>query len=315
MHRLGPCLRLFSYILLLHWFLIGGGPTSLSAQTIVPEETQLYRFGMHLFQLGDYYRAVTELKRFTLLFPQHQHYAEAQLLIGLALQEEAAYDDAWLHFQSLRQRTDERDALRVATFKLGEIRFLQRQYPQASIHFQQFLETFPDGPLVSSTLYMLGLSHALQGQSDYARRIWDALPADDMLTQRALALQEELQQAPVQPHKSPPLAGFLSGVLPGAGHLYVGKPGQALTAFLLNGLFLAGAAYAFHQGFEATGVILLYFETGWYLGTINSAVTAARDANRQQQQTLTDRLSTTYALPSLTLTQLQTPGLGLRLNF
>jgi hypothetical protein len=162
---------------------------------------------------------------------------------------------------------------------------------------------------------MLGLSQALQGQVDDARRVWDALPADDPLTRRALALQEELQQAPVQPRKSPALAGILSGVLPGAGHLYVGKPGQAVTAFLLNGLFLAGAAYAFHQGLEATGVILLYFETGWYLGTINSAVTAARDANRDQQQTFIDRLATTYALPPLTLTQLQTPGLGLRLTF
>lgn len=315
MRRLGSYLPLLSYVLLLSWLLIGGSPTNLSAQAITSEETQLYRFGVHLFQLGEYYQAVTELKRFTLLFPQHQQYAEAQLLIGLALQEDAAYDDAWLHFQSLRQRMDERDALRVATFKLGEIRFLQRQYPQASVHFQQFLETFSDGPLVSSTLYMLGLSHALQGQVDDARRVWDALPADDPLTRRALALQEELQQAPVQPRKSPALAGLLSGVLPGAGHLYVGKPGQAVTAFLLNGLFLAGAAYAFHQGFEATGVILLYFETGWYLGTINSAVTAARDANRDQQQTFTDRLSTTYALPPLTLTQLQTPGLGLRLAF
>ena len=315
MRRLGSCLPLLSCVLLLSWFLIGGSLTNLSAQTIIPEETQLYRFGVHLFQLGEYYQAVTELKRFTLLFPQHQQYAEAQLLIGLALQEDAVYDDAWLHFQSLRQRLDEPDALRVATFKLGEIRFLQRQYPQASVHFQQFLETFPDGPLVPSTLYMLGLSQALQGQVDEARRVWDALPADDPLTRRALALQEELQQAPAQPRKSPALAGILSGVLPGAGHLYVGKPGQAVTAFLLNGLFLAGAAYAFHQGLEATGVILLYFETGWYLGTINSAVTAARDANRDQQQTFIDRLSTTYALPPLTLTQLQTPGLGLRLNF
>lgn len=101
----------------------------------------------------------------------------------------------------------------------------------------------------------------------------------------------------------------------GAGHLYAGKPWQAVTAFALNGLFLAGAAYAIHEKLELTGAILLFFETGWSLGGIKSAMDAARDANRQQQKAFADRLRTTYAPPVLTLQVLQAPGLGLRLTF
>ena len=290
-------------------------PMLAQAQQREATDTRGYDFGLHLFQLGDYYRAITEFKRFSLLFPGHARQPAAELLIGLALQEDQAYDDAITHFQRWRLVDDSTDATRVAAFKLGELRFQQGQYRQAVGHFQDFLDTYPEGPLVSYSKYMLGLSWALDGQVSQAQQVFITLPPRDPLAQQALALQDELRLAPVAPRKSPQVAGVLSGVLPGAGHLYAGKPLQALTAFVLNGVFLAGAAYAFHEKLEATGAILLFFETGWYLGGIYSAMDAARAANRQQQQAFTDHLRATYALPVLTLQRLQAPGLGLRLTF
>jgi hypothetical protein len=210
---------------------------------------------------------------------------------------------------------DATDATRVAAFKLGELRFQQRQYRQAVGHFQDFLDTYPEGPLVAHSKYMLGLSWALDGHLSQAQQVFATLPARDPLAQRALALQEELRLAPAPQRKSPQVAGILSGVLPGAGHLYAGKPLQALTAFVLNGVFLAGAAYAFHEKLEATGAILLFFEAGWYLGGIYSAMDAARTANQQQQRAFTDHVRATYAPPVLTFQRLQAPGLGLRLIF
>ncbi len=168
---------------------------------------------------------------------------------------------------------------------------------------------------MSHTKYLLGLSWTLDGQFSQAQQVFATLPSGDPLAQQALALQDELRLVPPLQSKSPQVAGILSGILPGAGHLYAGKPWQALTAFALNGVFLAGAAYAFHERLEATGAILLFFETGWYLGGINSAMDAARDANRQQQRAFMDRLTATYAPPVLTFRTLQAPGLGLRLRF
>ena len=128
-------------------------------------------------------------------------------------------------------------------------------------------------------------------------------------------MQAEARQLAPPVHKSPAVAGVLSAVLPGAGHLYIGKPLQALTAFLLNGLFLAGAVYAVGEGLEGTAAILLFFETGWYLGTINSARAGAREFNRLQRQVAADRLLANYSLPPLDLEQLLLPALGLRLKF
>jgi len=275
----------------------------------------VYDFGLHLFRLGDYYRAITEFKRFSLLFPYDERQPAAQLLIGLALQADKAYDDALAHFEHWPLTDDPTDATRVAAFKLGELRFQQGQYRQAVRYFQSFLDTYPEGPLVSQTRYMIGLSWALDGQFSQARQALEAVPGRDPLAPRALALQEELRLAPPPQLKSPQVAGILSGIVPGAGHLYAGKPLQAVTAFALNGAFLAGAAYAIHEKLNVTGAILLFFETGWYLGSINSARDAAREANRQQQRVFTEHLKATYAPPVLTFYVLQTPGLGLRLTF
>jgi len=301
--------------LLLGLLWAGQSLTPAQAQQGTATDTPVYDFGLHLFQLGDYYRAITEFKRFSLLFPGHERQPAAELLIGLALQEEQAYDDAFTHFQRWHLVDDPTDATRVAAFKLGELRFQQGQYRQAIGYFQGFLDTYPNGPLVSYTKYMLGLSWALDGQLSEAQQVFATLPARDPLVQPALALQDELRLAPPPQLKSPQVAGVLSGMLPGAGHLYAGKPWQALTAFVLNGVFLAGAAYAFHEKLEATGAILLFFEAGWYLGGISSAMDATRTANQQQQKARTDYLLQTYAPPVLTFQRLQTPGLGLRLHF
>lgn len=281
----------------------GGGPE------------QVYGFGLHLFRLGDYYRAVTELKRFTLLFPQHRQHDAAQVLIGLALQSDAAYDDALAHYQWLSQFNGETHAAQVAAFKLGEIPFSQGQYRLSARNWQRFLNNAPRGPLASRAAYLLGLSWWLDGQHTEASGAWSLLPDGDPLSHRASALQAEALGLAPPVRRSPTVAGILSGVLPGAGHLYIGKPLQALTAILLNGLFLAGAAYAVHEGLEGTAAILLFFETGWYLGTINSAAAGAREFNRLQQQAAAGRVLDAYSLPPLDLEQLQLPALGLRLKF
>src|SRR5262245_3354903 len=221
--------------LVLGSLLLGQSVGTLQAQPTEAPGTTLYAFGLHLFRLGDYYRAITELKRFSLLLPDHQQRPAAQLLIGLALQEDRLYDDAFVRFQQLQQTDSPTDIGRVAAFKLGELRFQQEQYRQAITQWQQFLRLFPDGPVVPQTTYLLGLAMALDRQPGQAQRVLAAIPSGHALSEQALALQYALENAPPAPTKSPATAGLLAGILPGAGHLYIGKPGQALAAFLLNG--------------------------------------------------------------------------------
>ncbi|ETX02545.1 MAG: hypothetical protein ETSY1_03150 [Candidatus Entotheonella factor] len=273
----------------------------------------VYAFGRHLLELGDHYRAITELKRFSLLFPDDPKQLAAQMLLGFAYEASTDYDSAIGSFRRLQQTEDGNDFNRLALFKLGEMRLQQRQYQQATQLFQRFLRQFPDGPLVDRTTYLLGVTHILEGQADAAKQRFTSLAPGSPWVHRANAIQGALDMAEPRPSKSPRVAGILAGILPGAGHLYLGKPRHAITALLLNGLFLTGATVAFLEGLEAAGVILLYFETGWYLGNINSAREGAHEFNRRHMQDVRDQLYKTYVPPGLTIKQL--PGLGLNIQF
>lgn len=81
--------------------------------------------------------------------------------------------------------------------------------------------------------------------------------------------------------KSPCTAQTLSAIIPGAGYLYVGQKQTAVTAFLLNGLFLWGAWRFFDDGYTAAGIVTMSLEAGWYVGGIHGSGLAAREYNQR----------------------------------
>lgn len=88
-----------------------------------------------------------------------------------------------------------------------------------------------------------------------------------------------------QHKKSVRRAQMLNAVLPGAGYFYIGQKKSALTAFFLNGLFIAAACQFFHRGNIAAGVIATGFETGWYFGGIYGAGEEAKYYNEHLYET------------------------------
>lgn len=80
--------------------------------------------------------------------------------------------------------------------------------------------------------------------------------------------------------KSPAKAQVLNALLPGAGYAYVGQNQTAITAFIVNALFILAAYQFFDHGYTAAGVITTSFEMGWYFGGINGAGLAAQELNQ-----------------------------------
>ncbi len=74
---------------------------------------------------------------------------------------------------------------------------------------------------------------------------------------------------------------LLNALIPGAGYLYIGQKKSALTAFLLNGLFIAAAYQFFHHRHVAAGIITTGFEAGWYFGGIYGAGEEAKYYNER----------------------------------
>ncbi len=97
-------------------------------------------------------------------------------------------------------------------------------------------------------------------------------------------------------------AQALNSFLPGAGYLYLGQKQSAMTAFLLNGLFVAATVHFFNHKQYAAGAITLSFETGWYFGGIYGAGEAAKLYNeRIYEQHTYDVLNQKKLFPLLML--------------
>jgi len=90
------------------------------------------------------------------------------------------------------------------------------------------------------------------------------------------------------------LAGILSGFLPGSGQLYNGRLGDALLAFLLNGLFVVGTVEAVRSNKPAVAGILSFFEAGWYTGNVYGAVNGTHKYNRRTTETFLRNLDNNF---------------------
>lgn len=76
-------------------------------------------------------------------------------------------------------------------------------------------------------------------------------------------------------------AQALNAFLPGAGYFYIGQKKTAVTALLLNSLFIYAAYQFFHHGYIAAGIITTSFEMGWYFGGIYGAGEEAKFYNER----------------------------------
>ncbi|MGD9165922.1 MAG: tetratricopeptide repeat protein [Syntrophobacterales bacterium] len=256
----------------------------------------LWNFAGHLYQEQDFYRALSEYQRFLFLFPTDPRVPKAELQIGRCYRREGKFQKAFSHLIRLHNRRAEEPVGRQALLEMVAIREEQGRYPEAIYWAQQFIERYPDYAEIDAVYVHLAWLQIDSGKFEEAIATLELLPPESTHYPRARSLQQALKQRPETAKKSPAVAGTLSAVLPGAGHLYTGRPGQAASSFLLNALFIAGAVLAFQNDSPVLGGILVFFELGWYTGGIRSAAQAAREENEKQERKFRRELKERYRL-------------------
>ena len=257
---------------------------------------ELWEFAGHLYEQRDFYRAVGEYQRFRFLFPDDPRAAEAELQIGRAYRLGGDFDKAFGSFLALSQREPQRPEGRTALVEMIATLEAQRRYREAEYWGERFVALYPEDPEREAVLFRLAWLYMDTGDYRLAVATLEKVPPGSLRYTTARSLIQVLEERPYHAPKSPEVAGALAAVLPGAGHLYVGRPAQAATSFLLNGLFIWGAVAAFTHDSPVLGGILLFFELGWYQGGIRSAAAAAQEVNAEEEKRYRDELKRDYRL-------------------
>jgi hypothetical protein len=243
------------------------------------DANQILGFAEALFHDGDYFRAITEYKRFLFLYPSDERAGRVQLQIGLSYQRGQQWADARKTFEEIAQRHPDADIRAEAAYRVGETSFQQGRYAQAIADLRPVAERYPHTSVGDQARYLLGWSYLRARQWPEASQAFATIDATSPLFPSSRALADAARAGEELPRKSPALAGLMSAFIPGTGHFYTGRWRDGTVALLLNGAFVAAGLEAVSAGNEAAAGLLLFFEAAWYSGAIYGAVNAAQKYN------------------------------------
>jgi tetratricopeptide (TPR) repeat protein len=230
---------------------------------------------------GEYYRAVTEYKKFLYFFPDSDQAGYARLQIGMAYYKGGECPQAIEAFAKVR-RSYPSEQFATAAFYEGVCRNRMKNPGAAMDDFARVVDVVPGTPEAANAL--AGQSLVTLDREDWtgSRQALEHLAAvypDKPLGAAAKEAIPLVAAAETKPRKSPLTAGILSAVVPGSGYAYAGRPRDGMMAFLVNGLFIAGTAVAIEDENYPAAVLLGGIGLPFYLGNIYGSANAARQWN------------------------------------
>ena len=253
------------------------------------EAERQFSFAETLFAEGDYYRAVSEYKRFVFFFPEDKLVQKCAYRIGESYYKGKRWQEALQTFTSFIMKYPDSPMMPGALYHKGMAEKQLKRYTDALSTFEELIKS-KSNEFADKALYQRAIVLMEMEEWQEARKTFSIVPKDSPLSTSASIIASELQRMDDLPQKSPATAGTLAAILPGAGHLYTERPSDALVAFLLNGAFIWGAVELFRHDNYVAGGIVTFFEIGWYTGNIYSAVSSAHKYNKRTREDFIERL-------------------------
>ena len=223
------------------------------------------KFADFLYEQGDYLRAAGEYQRYLFLVSEEGvDSAQIRYRIALCYRFAGQTEQAIQNFEVLlRMHPDSRFVSR-AYYQIGATYFLTDQFEQSARFLRETLPRITNTQRHAETQQLIGFSYLMQKQWSEAGEIFKTLQGSDVpsVSQKATVYHNFAEEGARLPSRSPFLAGVLSTFVPGAGRLYTGRIGDALTSLIIVSL----TGWQAYDGFRRDG---LSSAKGWTLGTLS----------------------------------------------
>ena len=274
-------------------------PVLAPGPVVSAEPESSLAFARHLFETGDYDRAITEAKRFIFHRPEDPARVEARLLIARSFRELGQWKAARTSYLEVTANTDRPDLASEAILELG--RCLERIDVDLATDYYRKVAAESSWPaeyeadIRNMARYRLGWLMLEAGRWTESKEAFNQIDKGHSLSLSATALSLQAEEGANQEYISPKTAGTLSAILPGAGQLYAGRPVDAALAFGFNSIFLYGTIEAYNNESWAVFALLGLIEVGWYGGNIYNAVNGAHIHNREVKEEFLKKLRKKHA--------------------
>ena len=238
-------------------------------------------FADHLLNGGEPFRAAGEYERYLFLCPACERAPYAERKLADAFRRGGRSREAAARYQAVAASHPDSPDAPIAAASAAESLEEAGSPGEASDAYRAYLSQFPREPMAAEA-WTRSLRTALRAND--AARVRTALgvaaPAGAPDVDEA-GLLAALDRRPSR--RSPALAGTMSAILPGAGHVYAGRYRDGVMAFVVNALFIGGAVIAYDHDQYALAGALGGAEIFWYGGSVVGAVNAADGHNRRAE--------------------------------
>ena len=259
---------------------------------LLTEEIQLKTADVFMEE-REYYRAITEYKRFLILFPDSEKADYALFKTGMAYYRGEEYEPSLQSFSILGEKYKTSLYLPEATYYEGLSYWKIKDLEKARSSFDTLAEVFPRSEFAPLALVAASLvTFEEENVTASMKRLeWltDRYPEYPGL-KNAKEAMTLIDQYPRLPEKSETLAAIMSAVLPGSGYIYADHVGDGITAFIINTLFITGTIVAIHEENYAVAGIVGVIGLPFYVGNIYGSANAAKKWNLSVKRELHNKV-------------------------
>ena len=282
LHRVGVGAIAFFLLVLLAIPLYAG------QERVLDPESQ-FQFAEQYFEKGEYYRAIGEYERFIYFFPDSPGVELVEYKIGLSYLKGERYQQAIEVFERVIDEYQDTEYALKSYLGKSKAYVLLGRYDTALTSLNNLITIAPDQKIRDEAYYRKAWVYLEMGLWGRAGESFEEISDQNRDRYPIENLTHEIHTKTPLKQKNPTAAGVLA-IVPGAGHLYCERPRDALISFLLNGAMIYAAYEAFDEDLEGLGVVLTFFELGFYAGNIYSAVSSAHKYNRDAKERFLNQL-------------------------
>ena len=293
-------MRVLNILYLLIFFSFSFLAPSLASETgiFLTEEIQL-KMADAFMEEGEYYRAITEYKKFLILFPNAEKTDYVMYRMGIAYYSGEEYKSSLKFLSSVREKFPESKYMPMSTYYEGLSYWKLKMYENAKTSFESLAGSYPGSEIAPSALIASSLVSFEQEDiisCQYGlEKVVSQYPQNSN-SENAKKAIELIEQYKDLPEKSRVLAGIMSALIPGSGYVYAEHYGDGATAFLINALFIAGTVTALNQENYAVAAIVGGIGLPFYLGNIYGSANAAKKWNLSVKEEFRNKIFVTLDL-------------------
>jgi tetratricopeptide (TPR) repeat protein len=242
--------------------------SSLLAQSSLEEQ---YKYALNLYQRGEYYDCITELKRLIFFDVSRSYSYEANYLIGSCYKRGAKIDDAIQHFSVSLMFTKNPGEIYNSKIEIIKCNILRRTTPAALqiLHDMEKDERFKDKS--SELIYWEGWVYIFEDNWGKAAETFARIDENHPL--------KKLSAETAEKKYSMSFAKVISYILPGSGQIYTGHILPGFLSLGWNGILIYFSVHSFYAERIFDGFITTGFFFRFYKGNIENTEKFVKQEN------------------------------------